>query len=62
MAKLSLSFPITRPKRDPDAYRGPRPGVGQTVMFCPVDRKTVLFDFTQDDQLQCVHCRLVVER
>jgi hypothetical protein len=55
-------FPITRPKRDPNAFHGPYPKPGQTVMFCPVDRRHCLFSFAPDGQLVCDSCGLVLTR
>lgn len=60
--EVSAPFPILRLKRDPHAYRGPRPAPGQTVMICPVEARFRLFDFTPDDGLRCVACSYYITR
>jgi len=42
--------------------RAPRPGLGETVMFCPVNRRYTLWKFTEDDALVCVKCGMKVTR
>lgn len=51
-----------RVKRDPDAYHGPKPKPGQTVIFCEVDRKHTIWDFTEQDSLKCSECSKEVSR
>jgi hypothetical protein len=55
-------FPITRPKRDPNAFHGPYPKPGQTVMFCSIERRHHLFSFTPGDLLVCDSCGLALTR
>ncbi len=57
-----MDFPIRRPKRNPSDYRGPKPGVGQTVMLCPTECRMVLFSFQPDEMLECESCGFRISR
>lgn len=57
-----MEFPIRRPKRNKQDYKGPRPRPGQTVMLCPVEARMSVFSFTPGETLRCEGCSFEIAR
>lgn len=55
-------YPVVRPKRNRNDYRGPRCAPGQTPMLCPVERKMTCFEFGPRDLLRCLGCGFMISR
>lgn len=42
--------------------RKPKAGPGQTLMYCPTNRRYTIWRFTDDDALVCMECSMKVTR